>query len=59
MNAVLVAKALIAKGHECELWFLIRTGDLETDGIKTRVFSESTPKGTLFKNKPHRFYGWK
>lgn len=45
MNALLVAKSLVKQGHECEIWFLIKSGELDTEGIKTRVFCEKTPKG--------------
>jgi glycosyltransferase involved in cell wall biosynthesis len=40
LNAVLLAKQMADRGHECEVWFLMKTGEIETFDIKTRLFSE-------------------
>ncbi len=45
MNAVMVAKHLISEGHACEVWFLFHTNDMDTEGVKTRVFFDRTPQG--------------
>lgn len=47
LGAVMVAKSLIAKGHKCEIWFLLRSGELDTQGVATRIFSETRPRGVL------------
>ena len=45
MNADMIAKHLISKGHECEVWFLFHTNPLDTEGVKTRVFFDRKPQG--------------
>lgn len=42
LNAVMLAQQMADRGHDCEVWFLMKAGELETFDLKTRIFADTT-----------------
>lgn len=44
MNAVMMAEAFKARGHDAEAWFLTRTGDMAETDVPVRIFLQGPPR---------------